>query len=35
MAKKPALVAVMNKLVRQAFGILKSKKPFNTDQLKN
>lgn len=30
MAKKPALVAVMNKLVRQAFGVLKSDKPYNS-----
>jgi transposase len=31
MAKKPATIAVLNKLVRQAFGVLKSKKPFNHD----
>lgn len=29
MAKKPATVAVLNKPVRQAFGVLKSGKPFN------
>lgn len=30
MAVKPATVAVLNKLVRQTFGVLKSNKPFDT-----
>lgn len=34
MAKKPALVAVMNKLIKQAFGILKSDKPYKKNFLK-
>lgn len=29
MAKRPAFVAVMNKLIRQAFGVLKSKTPYS------
>lgn len=35
MAKKPATVAVLNKLVRQAFGVLKSNKPFDINIGKN
>lgn len=30
MAKKPAFIAVMNKLIRQAFGVLKSNKPYDS-----
>lgn len=32
MAKKPAMVAVMNKLIRQAFGVSKSQKPYSPNQ---
>lgn len=32
MAKKPATVAVLNKLVRQTFGVLKSNKPFDENK---
>ncbi len=35
MATKPALIAVLNKLVRQAFGVLKSNKPFDLNIGKN
>ena len=34
-AKKVALIAVANKLIRQAFGILKSGKPYNANYLEN
>ncbi len=34
-AKKVALIAVTNKLIRQAFGILKSGKPYNANYLEN
>lgn len=35
MAAKPALVAVVNKLIRQSFGVLKSGKPFDPAFVKN